>query len=206
MRKLLTIGFVAAGIVGLVAIGSIAGSGDGCKASKAVASACGAKKTSATSASVQQISSGDAKAGCSYHSTSGSTGAQLTAAEHAKMCNYDGKCEFTSISVKGMTCRSCESSVSHALAGVPGVIKVVSVDHKNGMAEVCFDPTKTNGPAMTAAILNKGFGAEIVQAVARSTDMQASSKMTGAEMGCCASGKKANAGTEKTAGVVKEIR
>ncbi|MCP4704705.1 MAG: heavy-metal-associated domain-containing protein [candidate division Zixibacteria bacterium] len=70
------------------------------------------------------------------------------------------------MNIKGMTCGGCESSVSKALMEQDGVFKVVSIDHKSGMATVCFDPTKVESDKLIKLVTKKGFKAEVVAAVA----------------------------------------
>ena len=153
-------------------------------------STCSAAKTTAKLAASEEAPSTGAKAccpnaktGCSY--AKGATGsAQLTAEEHTRLCKGDGKCEFTAISIKGMTCGGCEKSVSAALTEVPGVLKVVRVSYEEEVAEVCFDPNKTTGEALTTAVANKGYEAEIIPAVATSSDSKGCSRLTGTKSGC----------------------
>ncbi len=146
-------------------------------------SACNATMTAAKLTASKEAPSVDAKAGCPY--SKGASGcAQLTSEEHARLCKGDGKCEFTTISIKGMTCGGCEQSVSAALTEVPGVLKVVGVSYEEGVAEVCFDPNKTTGEALITAVANKGYQAKIVPAVAKSSDSKGCSKLTGAKLTC----------------------
>lgn len=181
MRKIIVTTLTALALFALVS-GDALASG----ASKAsTKSACSAAKTTTKLAASKEAPSVDAKAGCPY-SKGASGNAQLTAEEHARLCKSDGKCEFTTISVKGMTCGGCEQSVSATLTEVPGVLKVLKVSYQDGLAEVCFDPAKTTGEALTTAVTNKGYQAEIVPAVVTSGDAKACSKLTGAKKsGCC---------------------
>jgi copper chaperone len=77
-----------------------------------------------------------------------------------------------------MTCGGCENSVKTALEDVPGVIKVAKISYKDGVALVCFDPEKGKTDAMTTAVTNKGYEAEIIPAVARD-DASVMHKTTG---------------------------
>lgn len=113
----------------------------------------------------------------------------MTPEECKKMCADHENCGFTKISVKGMTCGGCESQVTSALSKVDGVNKVIKVDHKEGYALVCADPTKVDKKVLTAAVINTGYQAEIIPAVAR-TDGPVAKTLT-------ASGK---AGRSKTCG------
>ncbi len=83
-------------------------------------------------------------------------------------CDYKGKCETTSLNISGMTCGGCESSITTALMKQEGVIKVVSIDHKSGLATVCFDPTKVESANLAKLVTSKGYKAEVIAAVATS--------------------------------------
>jgi copper chaperone CopZ len=91
---------------------------------------------------------------------------ELTAA-HAKSCDKDGKCELTAFAVTGMTCAGCEQTVSSTLASIEGVKKVVEVCHEAGLALCCVDGSKVESEALTRAIADKGYKAEIIPAVAK---------------------------------------
>lgn len=60
--------------------------------------------------------------------------------------------------VNGMTCGHCEMAVKRALARVPGVEKVVSVDRARGTAEVegTADPD-----LLVQAVEGEGYSAEV---------------------------------------------
>ena len=60
------------------------------------------------------------------------------------------------LSVKGMTCGGCAVSVKTALRRVNGVGKV-KVSHKQGKAQVTYDPSKTNPSALAAAVTKACF-------------------------------------------------
>ena len=60
-------------------------------------------------------------------------------------CDYEGKCETVHISIDGMTCGSCENTLTTVLSGLEGVVKVHKISHEDGMAVVCCDPTKIKG-------------------------------------------------------------
>lgn len=151
MRKILLFSLLTVALVSLVSVNVLAG--DGCPHSKST------KVSSPKSASCA------AKAG-----TIEKTSAELTAHDCAKKCGYKGKCEMRSISIEGMTCGGCEQAVTAALSELPGVIKVTQICHKAGMAEVCIDPSKVEDKALTKTVANKGYKAEIIPAVAKSTD------------------------------------
>ena len=94
----------------------------------------------------------------------------LTKEEYAELCGDDGKCEVRAISIKGMTCAGCESILTEELSKVPGVIKVAKVSYKEEMALVCVDGTKCKTEALTKAVAAKGYTAEIIPAVAKTTE------------------------------------
>jgi len=80
-------------------------------------------------------------------------------------CDYKGKCESTSLKITGMTCGGCESSITTALMEQEGVIKVVSIDHKTGLATICFDPTKVESDKLAHLVTKKGYQAEVMASV-----------------------------------------
>jgi copper chaperone CopZ len=75
------------------------------------------------------------------------------------------------IAVTGMTCTSCEKTISAALAEVPGVTEVVKVCHKSAEAVVKVDPAEVENARLTQAIADKGYQAEIIPAVAKTTEV-----------------------------------
>ena len=184
MRKVLTIGFTAVAFLALVSGNSFACDASKC-ATKSTKTASTDNKAAGQLVSAKETPTVSAEASCPY-SKGASTTAQLTAEEHVKQCNYEGKCEYTAVSIKGMTCGSCERSVTTALSKVPGVVKVCSVSYKEGMAGVCFDPTKTNGESLTKAVANIGYEAAIVPAVARTSDSENPAQLTGSKASCSA--------------------
>ncbi len=126
---------------------------------------------------------------------------KLTPEECAKLCGKDGKCEFTTFSVKGMTCGGCENSIKTALMNVDGVLKVIDVSHKEGVAEVCYDPTKTSSDDLATVITNKGYAAEVMLAAAI-TNASSLGSSPGCKPGCKAGAAK---GCGKTKGTAKTI-
>ena len=64
------------------------------------------------------------------------------------------------LSIEGMTCASCEVSIKMALKKVEGVVEV-SADAEAGSAHAKFDPTKTDGSALAAAITKLGYAATV---------------------------------------------
>ncbi len=109
------------------------------------------------------------KAACSAHGTT-----TANAIKHD--CDYKGKCETASFTVKGMTCGGCENGLTTALAGQEGVVKVLKVSHKENLAVVCFDPTKTKSATLTKMIASKGYEAQFINAAATTNAVQAGAK------------------------------
>lgn len=102
--------------------------------------------------------------------------AKMSPEECAKLCGGDNNCEMVSMSIKGMTCTGCEQGITTALMKLDGVKKVVSISHKEGSALVCIDPTKVKGEALVTAVVDKGYQAEIIPAVATTTTSAAAVK------------------------------
>jgi copper chaperone len=115
----------------------------------------------------------------------------MSEADLAKMCNYDGKVQMVNMSVKGMTCGGCESSVKASLEKVPGVVKVCAVSYKDNMAVVVIDPTKTKTDALTTAVSNKGYAVEVIPAVATTTTGTAGKSCSASQKAACAAAGKA---------------
>ena len=167
MRKVLFFGLMTIALISFASINAIAG--DGCPHSKTL-------KTSTQ------------KAGCSASKgvTIESASAEATAQQIAKCCDYAGKCEMRTVSIKGMTGGGCEKDVSAALSEVPGVIKVARVCHKDGVAELCIDPTKVKDATLTKTVTNKGFKAEVIPAVANIAPIMHSTRAASLYQSCAA--------------------
>jgi copper chaperone len=60
------------------------------------------------------------------------------------------------LGIEGMTCDNCVRTLTKALKRVNG-IKDVNVDRENARAEITFDTTKTDMPAIHEAILRSGY-------------------------------------------------
>ena len=146
------------------------------------AGGCGTMKATEAKADAKMVNSGSAGGCGSYKATEIKADAQMigadcgasktteaTTASADAHCDYTGKCATLTMSVKGMTCGGCESSVKEALMSDKGVIKVVSVDYKAGKAVVCYDPDKVETGKLAALVSDKGYQAEIMPAVATST-------------------------------------
>ena len=63
----------------------------------------------------------------------------------------------TTLSVTGMTCGGCVSSVQKVLAALPGV-QSVEVTLTPGQARVVHDETRVGRDALVQAIVDAGFG------------------------------------------------
>ena len=61
------------------------------------------------------------------------------------------------LSVTGMTCGGCVSSVQKVLAALPGV-QSVEVSLTPGHARIRFDPARIERAAMVQAVVDAGFG------------------------------------------------
>lgn len=122
--------------------------------------------------------------------------AAMTPEEFGKHMGYNGKLQLVSMSVKGMTCGGCESSVSASLEKIDGVVKVCAISYKENKALVAIDPAKVKADALVTAVTNKGYTAEVIPAVATS-----GTSMTDAHKGCSAEQK---AACEKKAAEAKE--
>jgi copper chaperone CopZ len=66
--------------------------------------------------------------------------------------------ETKALAIEGMTCDNCVKHVERALRGVNGV-KSVHVDRENARAEVTYDTTKTDMPALDDALKKSGYRA-----------------------------------------------
>jgi copper chaperone len=60
------------------------------------------------------------------------------------------------IGIAGMTCDHCVRKVESALQSLPG-IKEIKVDRPGAMAEVTYDSSKVDVPAMHDALLKSGY-------------------------------------------------
>jgi copper chaperone CopZ len=184
VRKALTIGFTLVAFLALTLGTTYACDPAKCTSKTAQSPGCDHKATT-NSASAKETPSTAAKAGCPF-SKGVTTAAQLTTEENAKLCNHEGKCEYKTISIKGMTGVGCERTVTTAFSEVPGVIRVCHVSYKEGVAGVCIDPTKVTDEALTIAVVNKGYQAAIIPAVVSTSDTEDPSKLSGAKPSCSA--------------------
>lgn len=63
------------------------------------------------------------------------------------------------LKIQGMTCHHCVQAVTTALAAVPGVDRVVSVDLERGEATIEGSPAVQ---ALVAAVEEEGYRAEVL--------------------------------------------
>ena len=174
--------------------------------SKTVSSgySCSASKTSAKLASGETSS----KAACAYKNST--TSAKLASAgcspeqieaclasvkvNHAELCAAAKDCNYTAMSIKGMTCAGCENSIKAALMNIDGVNKVLEVCYKSGVAVVCANSNEASNEVLLKAVSAKGFEAQIIPAVATvSTDTRTST--VGSTGKTCGAAKKGTAST-----------
>ncbi len=81
--------------------------------------------------------------------------------------NHTAKTEFVSdeniqevsVSIKGMTCESCNLHVEHELFELPGILSA-KADFKTASAKVKFDKSKVNIDSIILAINKTGYKAE----------------------------------------------
>ena len=64
--------------------------------------------------------------------------------------------ESVKLNVQGMTCGGCVASVTRVLKAVPGVTEA-AVTLQPGVANVTYDPARTQPAALRAAIEDAGF-------------------------------------------------
>ena len=65
---------------------------------------------------------------------------------------------MTRLRVSGMTCGHCESAVQRALAGVPGVTRVVAVSRGESLAVV---EGQADSAALLEALREEGYEVEV---------------------------------------------
>jgi Cu+-exporting ATPase len=61
----------------------------------------------------------------------------------------------------GMHCPSCSMLIKMSLADLDGVV-AAEVDHRTGMTEVIYDPTKLDDDQIVAEVIKAGYGAKPV--------------------------------------------
>ncbi len=151
MKKALTFIII---IAVFMVMSSAAFAGEGCSASKKSATKI-SSETSGKACSPDEI------AACAKT-------LNISKEECAKLCG-EGKITKQTMSIEGMTCAGCENSLTTALEELDGVIHVMSISHKDGSAVVCIDNSKVEPKSLVKAVTSKGYKAEIVLAVAKTT-------------------------------------
>ena len=135
MKKIIMPAIAALAILAVVSMPAYAGPGCG-KGDKPACSAIGFK-----------AACGDADKGVCM------TKYGMTEEDCKEVCTtLEGNCDFTEISIKGMTCTSCETILTGALEKVPGVAKVVMINYKDGKAVVAVDRKKAKDDFLVKAV------------------------------------------------------
>lgn len=163
MKKILTLTLSLLAVVALVVapVTSFAG-------------ACGSKA---------KTTSADAKAHCSGKDAKACAAKLgLSEEECKKLCAVEGH-EMVSLSIEGMTCGSCENSITTALQEIDGVMKVGKVSHKEGSAFVVINSAEVKASELAKVVTKKGYKAEVV--LAHAGDAGAQSKMVSATAAGC---------------------
>lgn len=215
MKKVLSLSIMALALIAFAATTSSACGTCGCSskaketsATKTSEKSSCASKTDAEKAACASKASGD-KASCSSKTNATKASASASCSEKdmeacakklgvsvdecKKMCSEKGSMTMHTISIEGMTCGSCEASLTKVIEAVPGVKKVVSISHKDKNAVVCVDKKNTCTTTLTKAITDKGYKAQIIPAVATTAvsapgDKKACAKSCStAEKAACAS-------------------
>lgn len=169
----------------------------------ASANSCSAKKAdsaekAACSSKAEKASATAGKDHCSKEDIEACAKKLGITVEECKAMFADGKHAMKTISIEGMTCGSCENSVKGALEKVDGVLKVVSISHKEKKAVVCIDPAKCSTEALTKAVTAKGYKAAVVTADAKTAPEGHGSK-SGCSKSCSDKEKAACSAKEKAA-------
>lgn len=195
MKKLLTLSVM---VLALVAFGAMfVNAGEGCTASKDATQAkmtkAGDKASCATKCTAEQMES------CAK--------AMGMTVEECTKAMADGKMAMQTISIEGMTCGSCEESVTTALKGVKGVNHVVSVSYKEGSALVCVDKAACKDDMLIKAVSSKGYKAKMMNAAVKTDEMKAaagscSKTCSAAEKAACDAKKKETDKKDKTDGTL----
>ena len=182
MKKLTTLTIALVALVAFAAMPVFAGSS--CSA--------GAEKTSASCSAGTAVKTAAKGENCDINECAAKA-MNMSKEDFVKMC-AEGKMAVHTISIEGMTCGGCENSVTTALEKIEGVNKVVAVSHTDKMAIICVDPKNVQTSALTKAITDKGFQAQVVTADSKTTagaDGKSCSKTcTPAEKAACDAGAK----------------
>jgi copper chaperone CopZ len=123
----------------------------------------------------------------------------MTQEECQKLCaTMDGNCEFTELSIKGMTCTGCETILTSALEKVPGVAKVVMISYKDGKAVVAVDRKTAKDDFLVKAVADNGYQAEIIPAVVTTVEAGPAQSVEKSKVSCDPATQAACAATGKT--------
>lgn len=72
-------------------------------------------------------------------------------------CDYKGKCEFVTLTVKGLSDSDSEAKMTKTLSDEKGVVKVYGVDSKAGTASLCYDPDLVKQEDLVKAVGKLGY-------------------------------------------------
>ena len=192
MKKMLAVLVLMMAFMAVTTV--VATAGDGCAASK-VSKTETAEKAHEGCASKTQATQAAAKTGCTghvdaTHAAAKSGCAGHTEAEHAAHkaeCTAHGgaNCQSVALSIEGMVCQSCESTIKSALMEMPGVLHVEKISYKEGKALVCIDEAKVKDAELVKAVTNKGYKAEVMPAVVTAAaTAEAGATNAAAKSGC----------------------
>ncbi len=148
MKRVLSVTFCFLALAALVVVPASAFAGEGCAMSKTA--------TTTTATTAKMCPAGEA-ASCAAK-------LGMPAEECQKLC-ATGEYTMVNMSIKGMTCTGCESTISTCLSTVPGVVKVGKVSYQEGTAYVLVDPKVVKNDVMLKSIGDKGYTAEVIPAV-----------------------------------------
>ena len=153
MKKLLVLSVMLTAVL-VIAMAPAVMAGEGCSASKVKANNASVTGKTCTPEEIAAC----AKA------------AGISVEECVKMCGDKADCGFAVLSISGMTCGGCETTIESALGKVEGVRRVVKVSHEDGKAWVCYEADKVETAALAKAVTKSGYKAEVIPAVAKSSD------------------------------------
>jgi len=80
-------------------------------------------------------------------------------AEHN--CDYKGKCEHITLSLKGVNDKDAEAKITKALTDKKGVVKIHSVSAESGTAVFCYDPDIVKAEDLAKLVTDAGFEAAV---------------------------------------------
>ena len=149
------------------------------------ASDCSAKAKTAEAKQIPAHCSGEQAKACAAK-------LGLSVEECQKLCSADGH-QFVNLSIEGMTCVSCEKTITACLEEVPGVVKVGKVSHTDGTAFAVIDSKQVKAEMLAEAVTKKGYKAEVAPDEKRSGEAEAT--MVSDKKGCGTMTKKACAKT-----------